>query len=84
MIHTFVSDVSGLARIELIIRTASGEKRLVMNNRGPYPSQTGAAITADYCTAPLPVGAGDIRYFIEAEDKRGNVARSTLECVYLA
>jgi hypothetical protein len=84
MVHTFVSDISGLVRIDLIVRTAGGENRLAMNNQGPYPSRTGAAITADYCTAPLPVGAGDIRYFIEAEDTRGNVARSTLERVYLA
>ncbi len=32
----------------------------------------------------LPVGAGDVRYFIEAEDTRGNVAQGTLERVFLA
>ena len=63
---------------------AGGEKRMPMDNHGPYPSQTGAAITADYCTAALPVGAGDIRYSIEAEDARGNVARTSLERVYMA
>jgi hypothetical protein len=35
-------------------------------------------------TAALPAGAGDVRYFIEAEDGRGAVARSALERVYLA
>ena len=40
-------------------------------DRAPYPTQTGAAITANYYTAALPVGAGDIRYFVEAEDGRG-------------
>jgi hypothetical protein len=84
VVHTFVSDISGLARVELVVRTAGGEKRIPLDNHGPYPSQTGAAITADYCTASLPVGAGDIRYFIEAEDARGNVARTTLERVYTA
>jgi hypothetical protein len=84
VVHTFVSDISGLARVELIVRTAGGEKRIPMDNHGPYPSQTGAAITADYCTAALPVGAGDIRYFIEAADTCGNVARTSLERVYMA
>ena len=54
-----------------------------MSDRGPYPSQTGAAITANYYTAELPVGAGDVRYFIEAEDGRGNLARSALERIFL-
>jgi hypothetical protein len=55
-----------------------------MHNYGPYPSQTGARATADYLTAELPAGAGEIRYFIEAEDQRGNVTRGSLERIYLA
>ena len=43
-----------------------------------------AVIVAHYYTARLPVGAGDVRYFVEAEDNRGNVSRSALERVYLA
>jgi hypothetical protein len=69
--HTFVADVSGLKRVELVLRTPAGESRLAMRNQGLYPSQTGARVTADYFTADLPVGAGDVRYFIEAEDQRG-------------
>jgi nucleoid DNA-binding protein len=46
--------------------------------------QTGAAITAHYFTAKLPVGVGDVRYYIEAEDGKGNVSRGALERVYLA
>jgi hypothetical protein len=38
----------------------------------------------DYCTAELPVGAGDVRYYIEAEDGRGNIARGALERIFLA
>jgi hypothetical protein len=82
--HTFVADVSGLRRVDLILRTSAGEQRLPMQNHGPYPSQTGATVTADYYTADLPVGAGDVRYFIEAEDLRGNVSRGALERVFLA
>lgn len=83
-VHTFIHDVSGLGEVRLILRTSSGERVLPMQNRGPYPSQTGAAITSHYFTALLPVGAGDVRYYIEAVDKRGNVARSALERIYLA
>ena len=82
--HTFVADVSGLKRVELVLRTPAGESRLAMRNQGPYPSQTGARVTADYFTADLPVGAGDVRYFIEAEDQRGNVSRGALERIWLA
>ena len=83
-VRTFVYDLSGLKRVDIVLRTDAGETRQAMQNHGPYPTQTGAQITADYCTADLPVGAGDIRYYIEAEDRWGNVARSALERVYLA
>ncbi len=82
--HTFVYDITGLRRVSLVLRTAAGETTLAMHDRGPYPSQTGAQVSAGYFTAALPVGAGDVRYFIEAEDNRGNVSRSALERVYLA
>ena len=83
--HTFVADCSGLRRVELVLRTADGrEERLPMRNHGPYPSQAGARLTADYLTAELPVGAGDLRYYVEAEDRRGNVSRGALERIFLA
>ncbi|MDD1649213.1 MAG: hypothetical protein LUO80_02300, partial [Methylococcaceae bacterium] len=66
------------------LRTPDGERRLAMRNHGPYPSETGARVSADYCTATLPVGVGEVRYFIEAEDRRGNAARGALERIYLA
>ena len=55
-----------------------------MNNQGAYPSKTGAIAIADYFTAALPVGAGDVRFYIEAEDLCDNVSRSTLERIFLA
>ena len=73
-----------MKRATLVLRADRTEKRMVMDDRGPYPTQTGAAVTANYYIAPLPVGAGDVRYFVEAEDGRGAVARSALERVYLA
>jgi hypothetical protein len=83
-VHTFVHDISGLKRVTLVLRAATGETSIPMTDNGPYPSQTGAAIVAHYFTAKLPVGAGDVRYYIEAEDGKGNVSRSALERVYLA
>jgi hypothetical protein len=83
-VHTFVFDVSGLKRVTLVLRTVSGEKIMEMTDRGGYPSQTGAAVTAGYFTAELPVGVGDVRYYIEAEDKAGNISRGALERVFLA
>jgi hypothetical protein len=82
-VHTFVHDVSGLERVSLVLRTASGESRMAMTPRGPYPSQTGASSSAGYFTAQLPVGAGDVRYYVEAEDAQGNVARGSLERIFL-
>jgi hypothetical protein len=84
IVHTFISDISGVKRATLVLRANGKESRFVMNDLGPYPTQTGAAVTANYYTAALPVGAGDVRYFVEAEDSRGAVARSALERVYLA
>lgn len=84
VVHTFVHDIAGLKRVTLTLRTGQGEKTMDMKNHGAYPSQTNAKTKADYYTAQLPVGAGDIRYFIEAEDRQGNVSRSALERVYLA
>lgn len=83
-VHSFVADSSGLNRVDLVLRTANGEQRLPMRNHGPYPSQTGARVTAEYFTVQLPEGVGDIRYFIEAEDGRGNRSRGALERIFLA
>ncbi|MGD2019483.1 MAG: glycosyl hydrolase family 57 [Thiohalocapsa sp.] len=83
-VHSFVADCSGLGRVDLILRAAGGVTRLPMRNHGSYPTQTGARVKADYVTAELPAGAGDLRYYIEAEDRRGNITRGTLERIYLA
>ena len=83
-VHTFIYDITGLKRVILVLRAATGESRIEMRDNGAYPSQTGAVITAHYFTAQLPVGAGDVRYYIEAEDSKGNVSRGALERVYLA
>jgi Glycosyl hydrolase family 57 len=83
-VHTFIYDISGLTRATLVLRAGGSETRMAMTDRGPYPSQTGATITATYYTAEMPVGAGDVRYYIEAEDGRGTVARSALERIFLA
>ena len=83
-VHSFIYDISGLKRVTLFLRSANGETTLEMQDRGPYPSQTHPTVTANFYTADLPIGMGDVRYFIEAEDSKGNVSRSALERIYLA
>ena len=82
--HCFVHDVSGLRRADLVLRIGGREQVVPMRDRGVYPCHTGARASATYFTVDLPVGAGDVRYYIEAEDAKGNVSRSALERVYLA
>lgn len=85
ILHTFVYDVSGLRDVELVIRPVGGrEQVLPLRDHGPYPTQTGARVVATHFTAELPVGAGDIRYFVRARDGRGNVGQSALERIFLA
>ena len=50
-VHTFVADIAGLARVEIILRNGADEQRLKMTDRGPYPCQTGTTRTANYFTA---------------------------------
>ncbi len=84
ILHTFVHDVSGLERVDLVLRQSGRERRLPLRDQGPYPSRTGARSTAHHFTAELPRGAGDVRYFVEALDRRGNLTRSSLERAFLA
>ena len=84
-VHSFVYDISGVKSVDLIWCDSSGHShRLAMRHRGAYPCATGARHTADYYTVELPPGLGEIRYFIEAIDTRGNRARGALERLYLA
>jgi hypothetical protein len=55
-----------------------------MNSHGAYPSRTNPLITADYFTLELPQSLGDVRYYIEATDKRGNRSFSSMERIFLA
>ena len=82
-VHTLVYDVSGLKSVELIVRAGGSERRLPMQDHGPYPTGTGARLVANYLSAALPAGAGDVRYYLEAIDGRGNKSRSSLERVFL-
>ncbi|MFP4681462.1 MAG: glycosyl hydrolase family 57 [Chitinispirillaceae bacterium] len=80
-VHTFVYDVSGVSRVELVVRSGGTEKRYGMKG-GKYPSRTAPSVVGEYYRADLPEGAGDVRYYIEVEDGRGNRSVSSLERVY--
>ena len=85
VVHTFISDISGRRpRHPGVAGRRPRRAACRWTTVAHIPHETGAAITANYYTAALPVGAGDVRYFIEAEDGRGSVARSALERIYLA
>ncbi len=86
-VHTFIHDASGVKSARLFIRPDAGKgatRELPLLNKGPYPTRTGARVVADLWEADFPEGLGDIRYWIEAEDNKGNVSRSALERIYLA
>ncbi|MCO6400913.1 MAG: glycosyl hydrolase family 57 [Verrucomicrobia bacterium] len=83
-LHTFIHDVSGVRSARLVWRVGGKEAAMELTDRGAYPSRTNPSATAHLFTCELPPGAGDIRYFIEAEDARGNRSRSSLERVFLA
>jgi len=84
VVHSFIYDVSGIARVSLVLCADNVERTIAMTDKGPYPSRTGPFVTAQFFTSELPVGAGEASYYIEAEDRKGNVSRSSLERVYLA
>jgi hypothetical protein len=83
-LHCFIHDLSGIASATLHLRSSGGGQVLPMKDQGPYPSETGARATARYYVVDLPVGLGDCRYYIEAEDGAGNLSRGSLERIWLA
>ena len=86
-VHTFIHDMSGIKYARLFIRRDAGkgaDEEIALLDKGPYPSQTGPVRIANLHEAILPAGIGDIRYWVEAADSRGNVSRSALERVFLA
>lgn len=84
ILHTFIHDVSGIKSARVILRTGGKEQVLPLKDRGAYPSRTNPAAIAQLFTCEFPVGLGDVRYFIEAEDGHGNRSRSALERIFLA
>ncbi len=86
-VHTFIHDVSGVKSARFVLRTDAGlgeTREIPLRDRGPYPSRTGAGATSNLYEAELPEGAGDVRYWIEAEDGKGNRSRGSVERVFLA
>jgi hypothetical protein len=82
-LHTLIADMTKIRSATVVMRTESGERRIPLRDLGPYPTQTGAVMSAHHFTTELPVGLGDVRYYIEAVDERGNMSRGALERIYL-
>jgi hypothetical protein len=83
VLQTFIYDVSDVRAARLILRDGGKEETLMLKDLGPYPSRTKPVAIAHLYACELPEGRGPIRYFIEAEDSRGNRARSSLERIAL-
>lgn len=84
VLHTFIHDVSGIRTARVVLRSGGIERSLPLKDCGPYPSRTNPSAIAHLFTCALPAGAGDIRYYIDAEDSRGNRSQSALERIFLA
>ena len=98
-VWTFAYDVSGLSRVELVYRFDSDDRvdaqnhtygtsawcALPMNARSLAPRTDPApAFIADEYSVTIPgLGGNLIDYYVEAEDSRGNVARSSLRHVWV-
>ena len=78
--RTFVHDISGIKKVILHYEEVNGnsKKQVEMTNIGAYPSRTNPAIIATQYQTVLPAATGNIRYFVEAIDTRGNVSYSHL------
>ncbi len=76
--RTFVYDISGIKSVILHYQEVNGgsKKQIEMTNIGAYPSRTNPAIIATQYQTVLPAATGNIRYFVEAIDNRGNISYS--------
>jgi hypothetical protein len=83
-LHTFIYDLAGIESANLVIRSGQKEQVLKLNDNGAYPAQTGATRVANLYTADLPMGLGDVRFYIEATDRKGNTSRGSLDRIFLA
>ena len=83
--RTFVYDISGVKKVVLHYYAPDGsrKKQIYMEDRGSYPSRTSPKAIASLYTAILPAGTGNIRYYIEAVDRRGNVSCSPVGRMYI-
>lgn len=83
--RTFVYDLMGVKKVTLHYQEIDGPtKEMEMQNEGAYPSQTQPTVIATQYRAVLPAGTGNIRYYVEAVDNRGNVAYSPVGRIYIA
>ena len=83
---TFVHDISGVKSVTLYYYKQGHKRRkkAIMENLDIYPSRTNPAVIARQYKTILPAGTGNIRYYIEAIDKRGNVSHSPVGRIYIA
>lgn len=83
---TFVYDIAGVKKVTLYYRQVGLQtyEQVEMKDCGSYPSRTDALVIATLYKAALPAGTGNIRYYIEAADFRGNVSYSPVGRLFIA
>ncbi|PID57441.1 glycosyl hydrolase family 57 [candidate division KSB3 bacterium] len=84
-VTTFIYDVSGVKKARLCCYDADGSNKRwrTLTDKGPYPSRTSPSLIANCYQTILPSGSGDIRYYVEAEDHRGNLSCSPVGRIYI-
>jgi hypothetical protein len=83
-LRTLIYDVSGIEKATLHYYMVGGHpQEMELKNLGAYPCNTGAAETSTLFEAIFPAQSGNIRYFIEATDKCGNVSRSPMGRIFV-
>ncbi|MHC4873913.1 MAG: glycosyl hydrolase family 57, partial [Planctomycetota bacterium] len=84
VVRTFVYDISGVKDVVLHLSEVGGSTtEIKMENLGPYPSRTNPAATGSFYKAVIPKGSGNMRYYIRAEDEKGNTATSHVERIFV-
>jgi hypothetical protein len=83
ILHALIADITGVRSACVVLRSSGEERRIPLQDLGPYPSRTHARSTAHHFTVQLPTGMGSVRYFVEAIDNRGNRSRGPVDHIHL-
>ncbi len=82
--RTFVYDITGVKQVLLHYYSELQNKSTIkMKDCGAYPSRTNPTTVATQYQAVLPANTGNIKYYIEAIDNKGNISYSPVGRIYI-